>query len=237
MAISIIILRAGNAGRSSKRKMKKENLTLDLKEPKRVIVYIDGNNLFHRMWEYYNTHRIDILELSKTLCCVNRQLIKINYYYSPFIREINERMALLQQAYVADMSKNSRICMYEGKYIKKKIVLKKDVFMKIRDIISPSDLAGYVEKGIDTKIAVDMIGEGVDKKYDTAILVSTDSDFVPVINYLKSKHIQIQAAAFQDDSHSCYDLKNACGRSFINLHHYIPSTLKKQKSRQNDGFF
>lgn len=94
----------------------------------------------------------------------------------------------------------------------------------------------YIEKGIDIKIAVDMINLGLRKEYDTAVLVSTDSDFVPLITYLQSINIKVQVAAFQDDSHSCFDLKNH-SKSFINLHHIIPSVLRKQKSRPKDDSF
>lgn len=201
------------------------------KSPKKVIVFIDGNNLFHRMWEFYKTHRIDIQELSKTLCCSNRDLKQIRYYYSPFIKQVNEKTALLQQVYVEDMRKAiTNLHISQGKYIKTKTLLKKEVFEKIKGIITSEDLVGYVEKGIDVQITVDMINLGIRKEYDTAILVSTDSDFVPILTCLKAYNIKMQVAAFQDALHSCFDLKNHC-KSFINLHHYIPAVLKKQKSR------
>lgn len=210
--------------------MKQENLKLDIRPLKKVIVFIDGNNLFHRMQEFYHTHQIDIYELSKILCCQNRQLLQIRYYYSPFVRRINEKTANWQQTYVTQIEKISNIFIHEGKYIRKKTLLKKETFDKIRNVVTPEDLTGYVEKGIDTKIAVDMISMGIDKKYDTAILVSSDSDFVPVINELKNRKVAAQVAAFQDGNYTCYDLKNACLKSFLNLHYYIPVVLKKQKA-------
>ncbi|MEA3490003.1 MAG: NYN domain-containing protein, partial [Candidatus Omnitrophota bacterium] len=197
---------------------------------KRVIVFIDGNNLFHRTWDYYHTHLINIEVLSRTLCNINRELKQIRYYYSPFIREVNARSAHLQQTYVENISKIPNIHVCIGKYIKKPVSLKKEVFDKIKNNISPGDLSGYVEKGIDVQIAVDMISMGIRKEYDTAILVGTDSDYVPIVRSLQDLKIKVQVAAFQDSEHSCYDLKNCC-KSFINMHHIVPSILKKQKSR------
>ncbi len=199
---------------------------------KKVIVFIDGNNLFHRMWEFYKTHMIDIQELANTLCCSNRELKQVRYYYSPFVKQVNEKTASLQQIYVEGMRKTTpNLHISQGKYIKTRTILKKEVFKKIKDIITPEDLTGYVEKGVDVQIAVDMINLGIKKEYDTAILVSTDSDFVPILTCLKLHGIKMQVAAFQDDSHSCFDLKNHC-KSFINLHYYIPTVFKKQKSRK-----
>lgn len=199
------------------------------KEPKKVITFIDGNNLFHISWNFYHTHLIDIQELSQKLCGIYRQLKQIRYYFSPFVRQVNERMAILQQAYIEKVRKIQNIYTCEGKYIKKSITLKKELFQKVRAIVTKNDLQGYIEKGIDVKIAVDMINLGLRKEYDTAILISTDSDFVPLITYLQSRNIKIQVAAFQDDIHSCFDLKNH-SKSFMNLHHYIPAILRKQKS-------
>jgi uncharacterized LabA/DUF88 family protein len=201
----------------------------DKKDPKKVMVFIDGNNLFHRMWDFYRQH-IDIPLMAETLCGEFRELKQIRYYYSPFVREVNAHIASEQQAYVNHFESNPLVYVCRGKYIRSKLLLKKEVRDRLADSIQPGDLTSYVEKGIDVQIAVDMIGLGLKKEYDTAILISTDSDFVPVVNYLQSEKIKIQVGAFQDGDHSCFDLKNNC-KSFINLHHYVPAILRKQKSR------
>jgi len=203
------------------------------KPKKRVIVFIDGNNLFHRLLDFYEDPLIDIEKLSRKLCCINRELVQIRYYYSPFIKDINEALHHTQQSYIEHIKTIQNAYTCRGKYIKKKTLLKADVYEKVKRLLGPADLDGYVEKGIDTQIAVDIIGMGLGKEYDAAILISTDSDFVPVITFLKSRKIKIQVAAFQDDDHSCYDLKNACGKSFINLHYYVPSILKSKKATEN----
>ncbi len=43
------------------------------------------------------------------------------------------------------------------------------------------------EKGIDVKIAVDLIAGALDKKYDTAIVVSSDTDLVPAIDWVRNR--------------------------------------------------
>ncbi len=43
------------------------------------------------------------------------------------------------------------------------------------------------EKGIDVKIATDLIVGAIDDKYDTAILVSSDSDLVPAIDWVRNR--------------------------------------------------
>jgi uncharacterized LabA/DUF88 family protein len=41
------------------------------------------------------------------------------------------------------------------------------------------------EKGIDVKIAIDLIVGAIDKKYDTAILVSSDTDLIPALDLVR----------------------------------------------------
>jgi len=44
------------------------------------------------------------------------------------------------------------------------------------------------EKGIDVKLATDLIVGAVDNQYDTAILVSSDSDLNPAIDWVRYRH-------------------------------------------------
>ncbi len=43
------------------------------------------------------------------------------------------------------------------------------------------------EKGIDVKLATDLIVGAVDDRYDTAIIVSSDSDLIPAIDWVRKK--------------------------------------------------
>ncbi|MBI2639399.1 MAG: NYN domain-containing protein [Candidatus Sungbacteria bacterium] len=43
------------------------------------------------------------------------------------------------------------------------------------------------EKGIDVKIAVDLIAGALDDKYDTAIIVSSDADLIPAIDWVRKR--------------------------------------------------
>lgn len=43
------------------------------------------------------------------------------------------------------------------------------------------------EKGIDVKLATDLIVGAVDEKYDTAIVVSSDTDLVPAVDWVRNR--------------------------------------------------
>ena len=54
----------------------------------------------------------------------------------------------------------------------------------------------YKEKGTDVKISVDLIVGAVDNLYDTAILVSSDTDLIPAIRYIKYKKKKLEYVGF-----------------------------------------
>ena len=55
----------------------------------------------------------------------------------------------------------------------------------------------FREKGVDVKIAVDMVSMACDKKLDTAILCSSDSDLQPAITELKKRNVEVVYLGFE----------------------------------------
>ena len=53
--------------------------------------------------------------------------------------------------------------------------------------VSEIEIRTTREKGIDVKLATDLIVGAVDDRYDTAIIVSSDSDLVPAIDWIRIK--------------------------------------------------
>ena len=74
-----------------------------------------------------------------------------------------------------------------------------------------ASLARTQEKGVDTAIATDMIRLAWEDAYDIAVLVSSDSDFVPVVEFLDLRGKKVVQAGFPPvGSH----LAKACWASF-----------------------
>ena len=59
-----------------------------------------------------------------------------------------------------------------------------------------ADMRGTEEKGVDTRIATDMIKLAWVDSYDVAVLLSSDRDFVPVVEFLSSRGIKTIHGAF-----------------------------------------
>lgn len=59
-----------------------------------------------------------------------------------------------------------------------------------------AQMAGTVEKGVDNAIATDLIRLAWEEAYDWAVLVSSDTDFVPVAEFLQAKGRKIIHGCF-----------------------------------------
>ena len=58
-------------------------------------------------------------------------------------------------------------------------------------------MRGTEEKGVDVRMATDMIGLAWADNYDIAVLVSSDRDFVPVAEFLETRGIKVIHGAFR----------------------------------------
>ena len=56
------------------------------------------------------------------------------------------------------------------------------------------------EKGVDVKIAIDVVIDGIEDKYDTAIIVSSDTDLIPAIKYVQSKGRRVEYIGFSNNT-------------------------------------
>ena len=73
------------------------------------------------------------------------------------------------------------------------------------------DMTGTIEKGVDTAIATDMIRLAWEHVYDVAVLVSSDADLVPAVDFLDLRGRKVLQAGFPPSGNA---LATACWASF-----------------------
>ena len=126
-----------------------------------VIIFIDGSNFYHSLKSSFSRVNLDI-ELFCNYLVNNNDLIQINYYTATLNQLDNELEYSRQQKYFNYLSKIKRLCLYFGRLEKRNNNHK-------------------TEKGVDVKLAIDLLSLAYNNKYDIAILVSNDSDFVQAV--------------------------------------------------------
>lgn len=71
-------------------------------------------------------------------------------------------------------------------------------------------MGGTVEKGVDTALVTDMIQLAWEDSYDVAVLVTSDRDFIPAVEFLNSKGRKTVHAGFPPKG---FDLARRCWAS------------------------
>ena len=137
----------------------------------RVVIFIDGSNLYHCMKQELGSARIDFYGFAKLLVG-DRKLIRTYYYNAPVRREDGEERYQAQQKFFD--------------------ALKRVPYLEVK--LGRLEPRGdtVVEKGVDIAIAVDMLHFAPTDMYDTAVLVSGDGDFGSAVQAVKNlgKHVE-----------------------------------------------
>lgn len=88
-------------------------------------------------------------------------------------------------------------------------------------------MRGTEEKGIDTRLATDLVSLAWQDAFDVAVLISSDQDFVPAAELLQAKGLKVIHAAVPP---SGWHLKQKCWGS-IDLTQHVNDFEFHKKSR------
>lgn len=96
----------------------------------------------------------------------------------------------------------------------------------MRKTRKPDGFFEFSVKGDDIYLATDMLSFAYENKFDTAVLVSGDGDFVPAIKKVQKLGKKVENAYFSV-SRSTF-LRKVCDSSIL-LDEIIPGCIKKRK--------
>ncbi|MDP1629524.1 MAG: NYN domain-containing protein [bacterium] len=153
---------------------------------KKSFVFIDGNNLYHRIksvvgyylrenGQEYRTVNFDF----KGFCNSFKEdtnLQEVHYYVGQVKR--------LRNSNSDDISKSEQ--MYASQQRLAGYLQKDNIFLKYGKLFHYPNSDIYHEKGVDVQIAVEMIRFARQNKFDVAYLLSSDSDLIPAVKEVKS---------------------------------------------------
>jgi len=175
----------------------------------RVVIFIDGSNLFHAI-RYMNI-KIDYQKLVDFLK-EDRKLIRAYFYGAiPQEKDIKKNSPewesyLRQRRFLEELS-------LQG--IKVKLA-------KLRRLPSGE----YIEKEVDIMLATDMLSMAHMNTYDTAVLVSGDSDLSYTVEEVQRIGKRVENATFKRTS--SYHLRKVCDR-FLLLDDYMDRFVVEEK--------
>jgi len=141
----------------------------------RVMVFIDGSNLYHVLGQICGRHDLQFEKFASKLS--NGRDLRRVYYY-------NVRQEAFEERSNASDQEKFLQSLYDTPYLEVKLGI-----WKQRG-------ATMVEKGVDVMLATDLITNAYKNHYDTAIVVSGDADFYPALQAVKDVGKHVEVAAF-----------------------------------------
>ncbi len=150
----------------------------------RVVIFIDGSNLYHILKGLFLERKPNDFNFEKFVRYLanNRKLLGTYYYNVPLDIMHDSNSYMKQQKFFEKLKRIPQFNFVLCRMLKRKIDGK---------II-------YEAKEDDIHLAVDMVKLAYTDAYDTAILVSSDGDFVPAIQAVKEKGKNVENIGFEN---------------------------------------
>jgi uncharacterized LabA/DUF88 family protein len=146
-----------------------------VRDDDRVMVFIDGSNLYHVLTQSCGRHDLQFDKFALKLAN-GRTLQRIYYYNIRQESDTNPNMGVEQQKFLDSM--------YDTPYVEVRL----GIWKQRGDVM--------IEKGVDVMLATDLVTNAYNDHYDTAIVVSGDSDFYPALQAVKDVGKHVEVAAF-----------------------------------------
>ena len=140
-----------------------------------VNVYIDGSNLYHLLRDRVGRTDLDFLAFARKLAGA-RQLQLIYYYTAPIDQSRQPGLYRGQQQFLRHLQRISQLELRLGR------------------LVYPGGNNPPHEKGVDVKLATDIVLHGVRRNFDTAVLVSADTDFRDALEIVRDFGLQAEVA-------------------------------------------
>lgn len=139
--------------------------------PERVVAYIDGFNLYFGIKERLpRRYRwLDLHASAKSLLKLTQVLVNVRYFTARISGPPKKQQR--QETYLQALEATGRCCLHFGAYRSRS--------RDCRGCGNPIDFAE--EKMTDVKIAVEMLADAYTDQFDTALLISGDTDVVPPV--------------------------------------------------------
>ena len=142
----------------------------------RVVIFIDGSNLYHALGATLGRHDLNFTEFVKKLCA-ERKLLR-TYYYNA-LQDVAQRPdAFKEQQEFLD-------------------ILRQTPYLEVRLGTIKTAQGTQVEKGVDIMLATDLLYFAWNNFYDTAVLVSGDADFAYALQAVKNMGKHVEVAYFE----------------------------------------
>lgn len=161
------------------------------------ILFIDGENFLKKLEEVFKDNKINVSDWRK---------FDFNGLFNKVLEgtKIDRRIFYFAKLVAhQDTEKKSKELIEKRRLLKTHLESDKQKFEfiiagRVRGQYEGRRILVFKEKGVDVRIAVDMVSFACDKKLKTAILASSDSDLQPAIKELRNRKIEVIYLGFEN---------------------------------------
>ncbi|MFH1235351.1 MAG: NYN domain-containing protein [Parcubacteria group bacterium] len=147
----------------------------------KVAVYTDGSNTYNKL------KKLGLPDEDK------------RFDFSAFVAHIVGERQLVSKRYYVGIVRD-----HDGSEKSEKLVRKQQQFLETLRSAGFEIKKGKImydggrirEKGVDVKLAIDLVIGAADNLYDTAIVISSDTDLIPAIKYARYKRKSVEYVGF-----------------------------------------
>ncbi len=166
----------------------------DLLRSNKVFLFIDGENFLHKVEEVLKEERLDKTNLDPALINLDKLFKKPLKGFNIF-----KKIFYVSRLHIHPETKKKSLELIKfQRKLRNNLVKQGYEFIIAGNVRAQKvgDKIVFREKGVDVKIGVDLVSFACDKKLETAILCSSDSDLQPAVAELKQRDIEIIYVGF-----------------------------------------
>jgi uncharacterized LabA/DUF88 family protein len=144
----------------------------------RVMMFIDGSNLYHSLKDNFKRTDIEMGKLAQKMLD-RRRLIRVYYYNARVGRKEEPERYISQQSFFNSVSSTPYFELRLGRLV----------------YVNWPHSPPY-EKGVDIQLATDLLTHSYKNNFDIAILVAGDNDYVGALQAVKDNGKNVEVALF-----------------------------------------
>ena len=171
----------------------------------RVSVYIDGFNFYNGLkakgWGRYRW--LNIAALSQRLLFEDQELVDVRYFTSLMHHEPESLKR--QQHYLAALELDGGVTVHHGRFERREMECSQCGHSYRRP----------QEKETDVRMAVQMVVDAMNDRFDVALVVTADSDLVPAVETVRSEFGKVVLIVHPPRRHGSQLIEAADGERFI----------------------
>lgn len=150
-------------------------------QKKRVIAYIDGFNLFYSCLKGTCFKWLDLVKLCESYLKPDQELVAVKYYSALVNSTVGDPTRTnRQELYLKALSANPRIHIELGYFSVHPTTMPSAEKWNQGKIV-PLSVIKTEEKGTDVNLAVNLVADAFQNKFDNAMVFSNDSDMASAI--------------------------------------------------------